>query len=120
MYPQYSLKTLLISFVFISLFLCLCVLFWPPANPEDQEGWDPLRIIRSKQALEVLESADKVTFYSIEPAHNLLLNEIDIKPIDYKVVAGPSYSTSLLRAPAFPTQRVGLYSPAVPAGGTLK
>jgi len=66
-FPQYKLKTLLIGFVIVSVLLCIYVIFRPPANPEDQEGWDWGRVIRSKQALEVIESPDKITVSAIEP-----------------------------------------------------
>jgi len=66
MFPQYKLKTLLIGFVIVSVLLGSYVLFGPPANPRNQEGWDGSRVIRSQKALEIIESPEKITAYAMK------------------------------------------------------
>jgi len=87
-YPpfRFKLKTLLLSFALISLFLCVCVLCWPAADPRSQEGWDVARVIKSKQALDVIESPDKITVSVIERVNG---NQVGDLGMDSKIVAGP-------------------------------
>lgn len=81
---RFGLKTLLVVFVCVSLIFGVCKLYWP-VRPQDQEGWEWTRIIQSKQALEIIESPDKVTAFELE----LIKEWGGDSVLDYKVLKGP-------------------------------
>ena len=85
---RYKLKTILICFAYISLFLCFFILFGPPANPRNQESWNGARVIQSKRALEIIESPETITAYAIESAADGK-SGVGHPGLEYNTIAGP-------------------------------
>jgi len=84
---KYSLNRLLIAIAFVSLALGIYKFYFPRTfRPQDQEGWDGARVIPSKQALEVIESPDRITVSVIE---RVLVDQVVNLGTDSKIVAGP-------------------------------